>query len=176
MLYLERDEEARQRFLEELEKIPPENRIYMDESGVDETLQRQYGRALRGEEVSGEISGKKANRISIIAALNQKQLIAPFRFEGYCDQDVVNIWAEECLLPCLHAGQVLICDNASFHKASRLKEILGKVGVTVLPLPTYSPDLNPIENHWAVAKARVRKYRKPNQPLAEILDKVLCMT
>lgn len=176
MLYLERDEEARQRFLEALEKIPPENRVYMDESGVDDTLQRQYGRALRGEEVSGEISGKKANRISIIAALNQKQLIAPFRFEGYCDQEVVNVWAEECLVSCLQPGQVLIYDNASFHKASRLKEILEKVGVTVLPLPTYSPDLNPIENHWAVAKARIRKYRKPNQPLVEILDQVLCMT
>lgn len=176
MLYLERDEEARQRFLEELEKIPLENRVYMDESGVDETLQRQYGRAFRGKEVSGEIPGKKANRISIIAALNQRQVIAPFRFEGYCDQDVVNEWAEECLVPCLQPGQVLIYDNASFHKASRLKEILEKVGVAVLPLPTYSPDLNPIENYWAVAKARIRKYRKLGQPLAEILDQVLCMT
>ena len=93
------DEEARKEFLEELEKFPPEDRVYMDESGVDETLQRQYGRVPRGEEVPGENSGKKANRLSMIAARVNNTTIVPFRFEGYCDSLVRNVWTEECLLP-----------------------------------------------------------------------------
>lgn len=148
----------------------------MDESGVDDTLYRQYGRAPRGEEVPGEISGRRTNRISVIAALNQNKTIAPLRFEGYCDTEVVNVWAEECLAPCLKPGQVVICDNASFHKASRMKEIVENKKARLLPLPTYSPDLNPIEQYWAITKARVRKYRKPAQPLEEILDEVLLMS
>ena len=147
----------------------------MDESGVDETLHRQYGRSLRGEEVKGEVSGKRVNRISVIAVKSQGRLIAPLRFEGYCDTTVVNTWAKHCLLPCLKPGQVVIWDNASFHKASRLPEIVARQGARVLPLPTYSPDLNPIEQSWAIAKARIRKYRRPKQPLEDILDEVLCM-
>ncbi len=85
MLYLERDEEKRQEFLRELEAIPAENLVYMDESGVDETLYRQYARSQRGVQVFGEVHGRKTNRLSVISALNQKKLIAPFRFEGYCD-------------------------------------------------------------------------------------------
>lgn len=162
--------------MEELKTIPPENRVYMDESGVDDTLHRQYGRAKRGVEVPGEISGRRTNRISIIAAFNQNKLIAPLRFEGYCDTELVNVWAKECLSPCLKAGQVVICDNASFHKASRMKEIVESKGARLLPLPTYSPDLNPIEQYWGISKARIRKYRHPEQPLTDILDEVLCMT
>jgi len=148
----------------------------MDESGVDDTLCRQYGRALRGEEVPGEISGKKSNRISIIAARRQNKTIAPLRFEGYCNTEVVNVWAAKCLAPCLKPGDVLICDNASFHKASQMKNIVERKGARLLPLPTYSPDLNPIEQYWAISKARIRKYRQSGQPLEEILDEVLCMS
>jgi len=64
--------------------------VYVDESGIDEKLIRQYGRALRGREVPGEVSGQKANRISMIAALNQKEIKAPFRFEGYTNTEVFN--------------------------------------------------------------------------------------
>lgn len=147
--------------------------MYLDESGVDETLYRQYARSQRGVKVFGEVHGKKTNRLSVIAALNQKKLMAPFRFEGYCDSDVVSAWAKECLEPCLMPGQTVILDNASFHKASKIKSIVESVGCNLLYLPPYSPDFNPIEKCWGVMKARIRKRRKPNQPLQDILDEVL---
>jgi transposase len=145
-------------------------RVYIDESGVDDRLYRQYGRAPRGEQVPGNISGKKTERISLIAGLNQNQWIAPLRFDGSCNTEVVNAWAENCLAPCLKAGQVVIWDNASFHKASRMKKIVEAKGARLLPLPTYSPDLNPIENYWAVTKARLRKHKTPDIPLSEAID------
>lgn len=140
---------------------------------MDERLYREYGRALRGREVPGEVSGKRMERISVIAALREKKMIAPFRFEGYCDTLVFNTWIEGCLLAELEPGDVVVLDNASFHQSPRTRELIESKGARLLPLPTYSPDLNPIENYWAIGKARIRKRRKPEQPLAEVLDEVL---
>jgi transposase len=142
----------------------------MDESGVDDMLYRQYGRAPRGAQVYDDISGRRTNRISIIAATNQNRWVAPLRFEGYCTTEVVDAWGESCLAPCLKPGQVVILDNASFHKASRIEQIAQSKGAKLLPLPTYSPDLNPIEQRWGVTKARLRKHKTPQQSLPEAID------
>jgi transposase len=64
---------------------------------------------------------------------------------------------EKCLLPFLREGQVVVMDNAAFHKSKRTKELIESVGCKLIYLPPYSPDLNPIEQQWAVIK---RKYRK----------------
>ncbi len=159
--------------MKEIADIPPGQIIYVDESGVDDRIYREYGRAPKGREVPGEVSGKKTERISVIAGLREKKLTAPFRFEGYCDTDVFNTWIEECLISELKTGDVVVMDNASFHKSSKTGELVESKGARLLPLPTYSPDLNPIENYWAIGKARIRKHRKPDQPLVEILDEVL---
>jgi transposase len=48
-------------------------------------------------------------------------------------------------------------DNATFHKQSGMQQALGAAGHTLLYLPPYSPDLNPIEKKWAQIKALRRK-------------------
>ena len=75
--------------------------------------------------------------------------------------------------PSLKPGQMLICDNASFHNASQMKSLVESKDVTYLPLPPSSPDLNLIEKYWGTSKARIRKYKKPKQPLEDIADEVL---
>lgn len=87
-------------------------------------------------------------------------LLAPYAFEGSTDAKRFNGWIEKCLLPVLRKGQVVIMDNAPFHKAKRTKELIESVGCTLKYQPEYSPDLNPIEQQWAIIK---RKYRKAKQ-------------
>jgi transposase len=145
-------------------------RVYVDESGVDDRLYRQYGRALRGKQVLGEVSGRRTERISLIGGLNQNKWMSPLRLDGSCNTAVVNAWAENCLAPCLQPGQGVIWDNASFHKASRMQEIVEAKGARLLPLPTYSPDLNPIENYWAATKARLGKHKTPEMTLSKAID------
>ena len=96
-------------------------------------------------------------------------------FEGYCDTETVNIWLEEGLLPCLSPGQTVIIDNASFHKSSKTRKLIEDKGCHLLYLPTYSPDLNPVENEWAILKARIRKHKRPGQSLEEIIEEVFRM-
>lgn len=162
----------RAEFKQELEQLNPADCVYVDESGLEESLCREYGRAPRGQKVSGERMGKKAQRLSIIAGLNQKELVAPLHFQGYCDTEVVNTWVENALMPCLKPGQTVIMDNASFHKSTRTKQLIETKGCKLLYLPTYSPDLNPIEQQWAILKARIRKLKTPQQPLEEAIAQV----
>lgn len=134
--------------------------MYVDECGLDESICREYGRALKGEKVKGDVSGKRADRTSIIAGLNLKKPVAPMYFEGYCNTDVVKVWISENLLPELTPGQVVIWDNARFHQSPELKTLIESAGCRLIYLPTYSPDLNPIEQYWSALKAKIRRLRK----------------
>ncbi len=147
----------------------------MDESGIEEPLYRPFGRAPRGTHVYGEISGRTTYRLSLIAALNQSHLLAPMRFEGYCDTEVFNAWVAQALLPSLKPGQTVIMDNASFHKSSHTQQLIASKDCTLQYLPTYSPDLNPIETHSAILKARLRKHAVPTQSLEQAIDQVFAL-
>ena len=142
----------------------------MDEVGVDERLHRPYGYSEKGQRVFGEISGHRGNRISIIGAYCQRQLIAPLHFEGYTNTEVFNDWLENILVPELTVGQIVIMDNASFHKSSKTRSVIEKAGCSLLYLPTYSPDLNPIEKQWANLKNFIRSSLQFGKSLLELIE------
>ena len=94
--------------MKELVTIPINDRIYLDESGVNEYLYRQYGRSFRGKKVFGEVSGKRFARQSVISALFKGKFLSPMCFEGTCDTILFNTWLKEVLIPKLKPGQVFI--------------------------------------------------------------------
>jgi transposase len=155
--------------------LAPDALVYLDESGVDEALHRPYARAARGTTVRGDIAGSPTQRISLIAALNRSQLVAPMRFEGYCATGVFNAWLEQALGPERRPGQTVLMDNASFHKSADTKALIESKGCHLKYLPTYSPDLNPIEPQWAILKARLRKHHQPHQALGKAIDTIFAM-
>ena len=139
--------------------------VYVDESGLEESLRREYARTLKGQKIMDDITGKRTRRTSIIAGFNQEKPIAPWYFQGYCNTELILIWVENVLVPCLKPGMKVIWDNASFHKSLKIKALIEAAGCKLLFLPAYSPDLNPIEQYWSALKARIRKYAKPKCPL-----------
>lgn len=144
--------------------------MYVDESGVEDTLFRQYARAPRGTQIICDIKGKKSCRISMIAGLLGKKMIAPLSFEGYTNADVFNHWLEHCLVPELPPNHTVIIDNASFHKSTKTREIIDKSGCKLIFLPPYSPDLNPIENWWAILKTHIRTALKETKNLSQAIQ------
>jgi transposase len=77
-------------------------------------------------------------------------------FNGSCNTELFNSWVENFLIKELNPGQVVVMDNASFHKSQRTKELIASVGCRILFLPPYSPDLNPIEKFWANMKRWIK--------------------
>lgn len=168
--YRERDEEKRQDFLEILAKIEEGKRVYVDEAGMDNREDYPYGYCERGERFYALRSGKRTERISWIAALKNQKIFAPLRFRGGCNKDLFEAWVEYCLIPQLEAGDVVIIDNASFHKSTVIRELIEEAECSVLFLPTYSPDFNKIERWWFVLKNWMKQRIHEFENLEDCID------
>ena len=146
--------------------------MWVDECGLNKDLIRLYGRCPRHQRLyDDDISGKRISpRISMIAAYCDGSLCAPFRFDGYTDSNVFNLWLQHCLLPELQPGQIIIMDNATFHKSPKTQELIASAKCQLLFLPPYSPDLNKIEPQWANLKQGVRSNQDTDLTLHQKLD------
>lgn len=171
--YRERDEEKRQQFLATLATIAPEDRVYIDESGMDERDDYGYGWCQRGQRFHALKAGRRQGRVNMIAAYCRQHLMAPFTVEGSCNRVVFETWLETCLLPVLRLGQVVILDNATFHHGGRVVALIERAGCRVLYLPPYSPDFNRIEKCWAWLKSRIRRQLPTAASLREAMESVL---
>ncbi|WP_334964668.1 transposase [Nostoc sp.] len=102
-------------------------------------------------------SGKRQERVNLITAYCNGKLFAPFTVEGASNRNVFEIWLESCLLPSLKPGQIVIADNATFHRRDRIQELIETAGCQLKYLPPDSPDLNNIERCWSWLKSRIRQ-------------------
>ena len=105
---------------------------------MDNRDEYAYGWNEQGERFHALKSGRREGRVNMIAALCNQNLIAPFTVEGACNRRVFEMWLETCLLPALAPGQVVVMDNATFHKGGRIEQLIQNAGCKVLYLPPYS--------------------------------------
>ena len=135
--------------------------IYLDESGFSVDCPRTHGYSNKGERCLGKKNWHAKGRTNVIGAIQNNQLLAVRLFDCSVDSNVFYAWLIEALIPELPPESVVVMDNASFHKRNDMEESLKKENHTLLFLPPYSPDLNPIEHKWAQAKA-IRKRERCN--------------
>ena len=137
--------------------IPVESIAYVDETGIDQYLYREYGYAPMGQKVHARISGRKYARTGVVAAQKGTEVIAPCRYDGTMNHKLFEEWFKDNLLPELPENTVIVMDNASFHRKTKLQELASKHDCSLIFLPPYSPELNPIEHLWAWLKRTLRK-------------------
>lgn len=150
-----------------------EKMVYVDESGIDTFISREYGRSHRGNIILGERSGKRFARESFIAGYKSKKHIAPFCYQGTMNTGLFNFWLVNFLVPSLLPDDIIIMDNAAFHKSEETKKIIADAKCKLIFLPPYSPDLNPIEQFWANLKAKIKKTVSRYSTLQEAIDNAL---
>lgn len=132
-----------------------------------------YGWCERGVCFEAFKSGRRGERVNMIAAYCEYQFSATFTANGSCNRVVFETWLETCSLPTLKPGKVLILDHATFHHGGRIAQLVEAVGCRLLYLPAYSPDFNRIEKCWAWLKSRIRKSLSSFSSLRQAMESVL---
>lgn len=154
---MEKSDDLREKFIKTIESYPQDRLYYVDECGIDKYLYREYGYSPKGQPIVGKVSGKKFKRTNIVAAKCENNVVAPMIYEGTTDSLLFEQWFECCLLESIPKNSVIILDNATFHRKTRLRELTMYADCEIIFLPPYSPDLNPIEKFWAWLKCRLRR-------------------
>jgi len=157
--YKERDPQQRKAYLRLRERYRRRGKefVYIDESGFAPTVTRRYAYAPKGQRVYGLCSGHRRPRTSLLAARIGQTFTAPCLFAGTCNTLLFNAWLEKELCPLLNDTHVVVMDNVPFHKSPTTSRLLHRQRATLLFLPPYSPDLNPIEHDFAAIK-KIREY------------------
>jgi transposase len=127
-------------------------------------LTRHYGRAEPGQRVLAQVPGDRGGNVSTIGAMGLDGIRTGLSVPGAIDGATMVFFVEELLVPTLKRGDIVVMDNNPIHKLDDIEEAIEAVGAGVLFLPTYSPDLNPIENCWSKVKARLRSLKPRSLP------------
>src|SRR5689334_15868079 len=123
--------------------------------------QDQHGKAvrrrLRGERLAARVPHGRWQITTFLAGLRHDRIVAPLLLDGAVDGVAFRAWVEQSLAPTLHRGDIVIADNLSSHKVAGVREAIEAQAATLMFLPSYSPDLNPIEQLFAKLKAVIRR-------------------
>jgi transposase len=161
--------------------IAPERLVFLDECGVLTTLARLYGRSPRGTRACGSVPHGHWTRLTVLGALGREGMVAAMSVEAATSGSVFAAYLDQVLLPKLRRSKpdaVLVMDNPPAHKTAEICDLLDRSGFGYRYLPSYSPDLNPIEPGWAKMKAELRRIaaRTPDaleQAIGVALDTIM---
>lgn len=149
-------QEERSEFAEDVEPLEPQRLVFVDETGVTTAMTPAYGRAPKGERVESSAPASWES-VTVIAALAADGVRAPLAIEGAVNAPTFLAYVERVLVPALHRGDVVIFDNLSSHLSPDVAAAIERAGASVLPLPPYSPDFNPIEEMISKLKGFLRR-------------------
>lgn len=130
--------------------------MFVDETGTHTSLTRLYGWAPQAQRARGQVPRNHGKNTTLVAALTAQGVQAPWALDGAMDTLAFEHYVRQVLLPTLHAGDVVVLDNLSAHKAADIEQDLEAQGCEVLFLPAYSPDFTPIEQAFSKIKAILR--------------------
>jgi transposase len=120
-------------------------------------MRREYGWSPRGERAVGSRPFRNWKTVSLIGAIRVGARPKLMTHRGPVNGRVFLRFTKTRLVPWLRRGDIVVMDNLNIHKMKAVREAIETVGATVLLLPTYSPELNPIELWWADLKRQLRK-------------------
>ena len=147
---------------------------FIDEAGINLAMTRLYGRAPRGERVRELVPRNYGAQTSLISSLSLAGVEATMSIEGAVDTEVFDAYVEQVLRPTIRGGEVIVLDNLTAHRASRIEEVAAECGATVIWLSPYSPDYSPIEMMWSKIKAYMRAAKaRTREELEQAFDAAL---
>jgi transposase len=131
--------------------------IFIDETAAKTDMARTHGYAPRGRRLEGSAPYRRWQTTTFVGAIRAGGFIAPLVVDGAITGESFEAYTRRVLLPELRAGDVVVLDNLACHKREGVREAIEGAGCTLLLLPAYSPDLNPIEMAFSKLKRLLRK-------------------
>ncbi len=165
----------RQAWFDGQPELDPERLIFIDETGASTKMARLRGRAVRGERCRASVPHGHWKTTTFTAGLRLSGLTAPMVLDGAMNGPAFLAYVEQVLVPELAPGDVVVMDNLPAHKVGGVRRAIEDAGASLLYLPSYSPDFNPIEMAFSKLKAILRKTAPRTvmdlwQALAQALD------
>jgi transposase len=164
----EREEKARKKFRRLTGALAVSKSLFIAERGSNLGLTRWYGRAAPGHRVPDQGPGERGGNVSTSGARGLEGIRTGLSVPGSSDGETRLVFVAELLVPTLHRGDSVLRANNPLHQRDEIEDASEAAGAWVLFLPTYSPDLNPIENCWAKVKALLRSLKPRTLP--DLLD------
>lgn len=137
--------------------LAPERLVFVDETGAQTKMARTRGRAPRGQRLVAGVPHGHWKTITLVCALRCNAIAAPMVIDQAMNGAIFQLWVERVLCPTLRSGDIVVWDNLPAHKVAGAEAAITAVGASLLWLPAYSPDFNPIELLFAKLKAYLRK-------------------
>jgi transposase len=137
--------------------LEAERLVFVDEMGANTSLAPLYAWSRRGERALASVPRNWGANVTLLASITAEGMGECLAVEGSTTREAFEAYLERVLTPSLGPGQVVVMDNLSSHKGSRVRELIEERGCKLVYLPPYSPDLNPIEEAFAKLKALLRK-------------------
>jgi transposase len=137
-------------------RLEPHRLVFLDETGTSTKMTRLRGRCPKGQRLYARAPFGQWKVQTFIAGLRSHGLIAPFVVDRPMNRQIFEIYVETQLAPTLAKGDVVILDNLPAHKSLAAEKAVRAKGAWFLFLPSYSPDLNPIEMAFSKLKAHLR--------------------
>ena len=171
----ERDEEARGLWRWLASRFDARRLVFVDESGFQSSMRRLRARAPRGKRAYGKVLRNRGKNTTLIAAISlEGGMGISMAVEGATDALAFEAYVEHFLAPTLEKGQVVVLDGLGAHRTHRVRELIEAGGADLVFLPSYSPDLNPIEEGFCKIKALVRKEgARVREALVEAIGRAL---
>jgi len=148
--------------------------VFVDESGTHISMDRLRSRAPRGARAYGRVPKNRGKNLTLIASMSLYGMGESMCIEGATDAAAFEIYVEHFLAPSLHEGQVVVMDNLRAHRPKRIRELIEARGAELVFVPSYSPDLNPIEQAFSKIKNVLRKLgARTHEALLEGMEEAL---
>ena len=139
------------------ERIDARRLVFVDEMGANTSLATLYAWSPRGKRVRTKVPRNRGPNTTHLASMTHEGMGPCVAVVGTITREIFEAYIEQVLSTALKPGQVVVMDNLSAHKGSKIRELIEAQGCELLFLPPYSPDLNPIEEAFAKVKTLLRR-------------------
>jgi transposase len=170
----ERDEGLRALWRWLVSRFDVRRLVFVDESGFHTSMDRLRSRAPKGERAYGKVPRNRGKNTTLIASMSLHGMGETMCIQGATDAKAFEVYIEHFLAPTLSEGQVVVLDKLGAHRPQRIKELIEQRGAELVFLPSYSPDLNPIEEAFSKIKNILRKLAaRTHEALLEAMEEAL---